>query len=555
MTTSLLTPDHIIHALISVYESFFNHEKNIEIILKEEQDSIEKISAFFQISPQTAIITAILWCNQIRGSRFQLNRNMKKLKMNTIAILECNEALSDFKKKGWLIPSKKSYEIQSTDDYLFSKEFMYAVSVNNFQDLEIKIAEDFFSAMIQLHRYIKNIISSLEFHSSEEIILEYIEKMKHIEPITLLFENPKIQPMERVLLAYLMSSYVSGEGSFDLNYCLDYIDPDGVFHYKFKDRVIKNQSVLFTEDYLSFYTDGFVDFSEVKLGSKIKDVIQERLVTEKKESFRPRILSITNTESLNPVKLFFNESLKTDLEKIFEITSNRFVSLTEKMKSQNLNSALTFIFHGNPGTGKTEVVKQIALKNNRPILSVDCSKILDKHVGESEKKMKQLFSEYRQAMKLQDQTPILLFNEADALLSKRGSVEKSVDQMYNSLQNILLQELEDFEGIFIATTNMLMNMDLAFDRRFLFKVYFEEPNHEVRLQILQNAFPNIDCIDTLLMINNKYSLNGGQIHAIKKRVFIENEILEQDTFLLEQLERLAQEQVNFSNIKHLKVGF
>jgi hypothetical protein len=161
MTTSLLTPDHIIHALISVYEAFFNHEKNIEIILKEEQDSIEKISAFFQISPQTAIITAILWCNQIRGSRFQLNRNMKKLKMNTIAIIECNEELCDFKKKGWLIPSKKSYEIKSTDDYLFSKEFMYAVSVNNFQDLEIKIAEDFFSAMIQLHRYIKNIIESI----------------------------------------------------------------------------------------------------------------------------------------------------------------------------------------------------------------------------------------------------------------------------------------------------------------------------------------------------------------------------------------------------------
>jgi hypothetical protein len=555
MTTSLLTPDHIIHALTLVYDAFFNHEKNIETILKEEQDSIEKISVFFQISPQTAIITAILWCNQIRGSRFQLNKYMKKLNMNTIAIIECNEALSDFKKKGWLIPSKKSYEIQSTDDYLFSKEFMYAVSVNNSQDLEIKIAEDFFSAMIQLHRYIKNIISSLEFHSSEEIILEYIEKMKHIEPIALLFENPKIQPMERVLLAYLMGSYVAGEGSFDLNYCLDYIDPDGAFHYKFKDRVIKNQSVLFTEDYLSFYTDGFVDFSEVKLGKKITDVIQDRLVTDRIESFRPRILSITNSDSLNPVQLFFNESLETELKKIFEITSNRFESLIEKMKTQNLKSVLTFIFHGNPGTGKTEVVKQLALKNNRNILSVDCSQILDKHVGESEKKMKLIFGEYRQAMKLQVETPILLFNEADALLSKRGNVEKSVDQMYNSLQNILLQELEDFEGIFIATTNMLANMDLAFDRRFLFKIYFEEPNQEIRYQILRDAFPNVDSIETLKKINNKYSLNGGQIHAIKKRVFIENEILEQDTFSMEQLERLAQEQVNFRNYKHLKVGY
>ncbi len=98
-------------------------------------------------------------------------------------------------------------------------------------------------------------------------------------------------------------------------------------------------------------------------------------------------------------------------------------------------------------------------------------------------------------------------------------------------------------------------MDLAFDRRFLFKIYFEEPNQEIRYQILRDAFPHVNSIDTLKMINNKYSLNGGQIHAIKKRVFIENEILEQDTFSMEQLERLAQEQVNFRNNKHLKVGY
>ena len=62
-----------------------------------------------------------------------------------------------------------------------------------------------------------------------------------------------------------------------------------------------------------------------------------------------------------------------------------------------------------------------------------------------------------------EQTPILLFNESDALIGKRINVTSSVDQMNNSMQNILLQELEDFKGILMATTNLTSNLDEAFD--------------------------------------------------------------------------------------------
>lgn len=65
--------------------------------------------------------------------------------------------------------------------------------------------------------------------------------------------------------------------------------------------------------------------------------------------------------------------------------------------------------------------------------------------------------------------PILFFNEADAILNKRRKIESSSDQMLNSMQNILLQYLEDFEGIFMATTNYINNLDDAFDRRIFIK--------------------------------------------------------------------------------------
>ena len=72
------------------------------------------------------------------------------------------------------------------------------------------------------------------------------------------------------------------------------------------------------------------------------------------------------------------------------------------------------------------------------------------------------------------QWPILLFNEADGLIGKRSThANSSVSNTENAIQNILLDELENFEGIFMATTNLVKNMDEAFERRFLYKVQFK----------------------------------------------------------------------------------
>ena len=555
MTFRLLSDEHIINSMSTVYEAYFNRQNNISKIVADETIAVKKIGAFFQVTDATAVITAILWCNQVKGNRFQLNKYMKKLEMDTISILECNAEISEFKKKAWLIPSKRAYEIKCTDDFLFSKDFMYAITTNAAEALSIKIEEDFFSAMIQMHRYIKNILSSLEFHSPETIILEFLEKVKHFEPITTIMNDPKIEPMEKVLLAYMVGAYVTGESSFDLDYCLNYINPDGSFHYKFKDRVVQEKSVVFSKGYLTFYTEGFADFSEVNLGSILKEKINHHLITDNKLAFKPRMLTLTKPEELHKVSLYFNENLNNQVTNIMKITSDSFQQLEEKMVERNLKPGLTLLFHGNPGTGKTELVKQIAFENNRLILSIDSSKIINKHVGESEKNVKLIFNEYKEAKKHYLRTPILLLNEADALISKRNSIEKSIDQMYNTLQNILLQELEDFEGIFIATTNMIQNIDLAFDRRFLYKIGFDDPNSETRLKIWEEAFPQLNHRENIAKLNQKYLLSGGQINSIKKRSFIENLLFETDYLSSDYLEQLAQEELYFRDQKHLKVGF
>ena len=126
--------------------------------------------------------------------------------------------------------------------------------------------------------------------------------------------------------------------------------------------------------------------------------------------------------------------------------------------------------------------------------------------------------------------------------------------MNNSLQNILLQELEDFEGIFIATTNLADQLDGAFDRLLLYKLEFQKPENDVRLEILRNAFPQLDD-ELLYTINSEYPLTGGQIANIKKKILVK-EMLEQDMDLESALMLLCEEEFSLrKNGNSTTIGF
>lgn len=115
-----------------------------------------------------------------------------------------------------------------------------------------------------------------------------------------------------------------------------------------------------------------------------------------------------------------------------------------------------------------ETVLQIARKTGRDLIQVNVSEVKSMWVGESEKNIKGIFDDYKQKVKQSVKAPILLFNEADAIIGKRQvGAERAVEKMENSIQNIILQEIEQLDGILIATTNLAENMDKAFERRFL----------------------------------------------------------------------------------------
>jgi hypothetical protein len=142
--------------------------------------------------------------------------------------------------------------------------------------------------------------------------------------------------------------------------------------------------------------------------------------------------------------------------------------------------SVTLLFSGPPGVGKTACAEAIAGELERPILAVDYSQVQNCFVGVTEKNIVRLFKEAR------THNAVLFWDEADAMFYDRDSAMRNWEVRD---VNVLLQELERFEGVCVLATNRKVSLDPALERRITLKVGFEPPNREERLAIWQRMIP------------------------------------------------------------------
>lgn len=228
--------------------------------------------------------------------------------------------------------------------------------------------------------------------------------------------------------------------------------------------------------------------------------------------------SLIKAETLVEKKLIYNDSEQDQISGLTSILAEkRFAEVQDRLRSAGMRTGFCCIFYGAPGTGKTETVYQLARQTGRDIMRVDVDKIKSCWVGESEKNIKALFDRYRSICKNSRLAPILLFNEADAVLGVRlEGASNAVDKMENSIQNIILQEMETLEGIMIATTNLTTNLDKAFERRFLYKIRFDKPTVSARVEIWQTMLKGLSAEDAQTLAS-QFDLTGGEIENIARK--------------------------------------
>ncbi len=244
------------------------------------------------------------------------------------------------------------------------------------------------------------------------------------------------------------------------------------------------------------------------------------------DSEKKRNQSLIYPDKIAEKAMFYDKELAKQLELFKEnLVEEKYSELQRRLEEQSMPKGVAALFHGLPGTGKTETAMQIARATGRAVCHVDISEAKTCWYGESQKRVKGIFTSYRRMCEKEDLKPILLFNEADALLSSRQNINNasgsgSVAQTENAIQNILLEEMEKLDGILIATTNLTDNLDSAFARRFLFKIEFGQPTVEAKQSIWKSKLEWLTDEDCLTLAT-KFDFSGGEIDNIVRKVVME----------------------------------
>jgi SpoVK/Ycf46/Vps4 family AAA+-type ATPase len=232
--------------------------------------------------------------------------------------------------------------------------------------------------------------------------------------------------------------------------------------------------------------------------------------------FSGRLRARRAVETITPERTFDDVILPPDTRRtldqaLSQVRSHGLIFGTWGLGERHATGlGLAFNFAGPPGTGKTICAEAIAHALGRPLLVVDYAEVESMWAGETPKNVAAVF---RTAA---EQEAVLFFDEADAIAARR-SVGTGLAQQReaNTTVNVLLRELETFNGVVIFATNLAANFDPAFERRIRTHVLFQMPGIDEReriwhVQIHPSKTPLAADVN-FRQLAERFAMSGGDI--------------------------------------------
>lgn len=515
---------------------------------------VKALANRLDISPEESLVLSFAYFTTLTKRSFLPNDIRKELSedpFDTAKVLEILDRLKEYR----LLDSCDL----GSDEFNVRSNVIVKISKNEIPEIDKESAKgtDFFALSDELltlfFMRIDDMFSLREFYDEMD---KFYDKNKQYFPFKYLIKH-KVPQDEWMIFLYALLAHLNGERTANIRKGIQKLYQGIRNQFDIRTKLTKDESILLKKKMIEFLGEDFQSTELIKITDHtLKEVLKENyeVVASTMEE------NSTENDLIQPEKiasrnLYFNKKEKEQLKVLSDILQpEKLRGIQQNLISAGHREGVCILLHGKPGTGKTESVLQIAKSTGRPIMKVEISGIRDKFIGESEKNLKEIFTRYERIRRKSKLTPILLFNEADALLNKRIKVRQSSDQMNNAMQNILLEELENFKGVLFATTNLAPNMDKAFERRFLYKIEFMAPQEMIRREIWADHLPALDSA-AIERIAQECKLSGGQIENVVKKIKLDHILYSKEIDIESIIQFCNEEFINSTRSISTKIGF
>jgi hypothetical protein len=493
---------------------------NLDAYLESEHPELVFICETLDITPLQAVLFAVIL--EKSGDDLATTRDLiSTMTVSKIRLLGFKKEFDELAKKKLVIIRKRR---NGSSGYRVSQAVITAVQENAPIQPEPLSGLSTRAIFSRFHAIFADVANGV---SSSGIALQEIFDIMNNNS-----ENPFVQASlrlgiqnlkdsdEALLMFYMVHRNVSfADNDFDIDEFRRILDdPMGLNEFLF-DMIADGESELHKRGLIEFKCEnGLENRDHLQVPETVLNELLADLscVGAKPKAVIPKDELVAH-DGIKIKMMFYNDEEDEQVRNLTELLMpEKFAQVQERLAQKGLRTGFCGLFYGCPGSGKTETVMQIAKATGRDIFMVDMA-IKSKWIGESEKNLRQVFKTYRNLVNESEVAPILLFNEADAIFGKRLNEETGSEKLNNTLQNILLQEMENLNGILLATTNMTENFDSAFERRFLYKINFKSPSVGVKAKIWKSMVDDISESDAERLAS-EYNFTGGQIENISRKL-------------------------------------
>ena len=508
--------------IMKALESLVNIIENSKLkkkIFEKARPYTDYLAGRLELTPAQSILFAAFtehsWDNNISISEISGFFNCKNIRLLTYS-----DDLRALEKRRLLRCSRRNGQ----ENYRIPADVMKAIKENRSytpENLQGVSLERLLIALDELlNEFRRNEVEDCDF----EVRLNWLLEVNPQLAFTKALEKATQDFDERVVLIYFCCRCILyNDNSISIRELNELISSRTVF-YLISQELAAGTHALQKEYIENAPADGLADLEKYCLTERGRRLLlSEVTISARKNAATGRLVA---HNSLPEKRLYYNERESRQVKQLARLLMPEpFAAVQERLAGSGMRRGFACLFYGAPGTGKTETAHQLARQTGRDILPVNVTEVKSMWVGKSENNLQRIFNEYRQLAQDSKLAPILLFNEADALFGlRREKADSAVEKMENSLQNILLQEMERLDGILIATTNLTQNLDKAFERRFLYKIRFDKPSTEAKQAIWQTLLPTLTESETRKLAE-EFSLSGGQIENVARKHLVD-ELLE-----------------------------